>query len=288
MPKPPGDLGYYDKVNFVIDAWVVPCEAPWYIYIETLKPALLKAFITLSTFGWDDVARGYARPKQPGTRRTGKRKGKWRRAVPSWPETGEEAGKRLPGSEEVKGRKWGTATRFLWRIDSIAQRFLFFWLIADIAVDLVFDWTSLLYETVWCQESASGRFSYHSDIMQLIPGGVPLACRYQIRDYQFAPPFWTEAWGQSGAGGCSAFGTCEFEPRVGFAAPTEYTVNIANLLTGEVYGASGPEPADPDGKLSLVVRGNIPPFTQFVVNAKHDAAWALYGKGVVFGIEEDF
>ncbi len=42
MPTPP-DLDYFDKVNYVIDAWVLPCEAPWYIYVSTSEvygPAL--------------------------------------------------------------------------------------------------------------------------------------------------------------------------------------------------------------------------------------------------------
>ena len=74
MPVPPNP-GMFDKVNYVIDAWSCPCEAPWYIYVETLKPALLTAFITLATFGWDDVARGYFRPRGLG-RRTSKRGGR--------------------------------------------------------------------------------------------------------------------------------------------------------------------------------------------------------------------
>ena len=60
---------FFEKTNFVIDSWAQPCEAPWYIYIETLWPALLEAFITLMLFGWDDVARGYFRPKQKRRRR---------------------------------------------------------------------------------------------------------------------------------------------------------------------------------------------------------------------------
>ena len=105
MPVPP-DPDYFDKVNFVTDAWTQACEAPWYIYVSTLKPALLAAFITLLTFGWDDVLRGYARPPdRHSRRRSGKRgKGK-RRGVRGIPEMGEAMGRHLPGSTAVKGIK---------------------------------------------------------------------------------------------------------------------------------------------------------------------------------------
>jgi len=287
MPTPPGDLSYYDKVNFVIDAWAVPCDAPWYVYIETLKPAALTALITLSTFGWDDMVRGYARPKQPGTRRTGKRKGKWRRALPTWPETGEEIGKRLPGADEIKGKRWGTLTRFLWRIDSIAQRFLFGWLVLDVTIDLAFNWTSLLYETVWCQASALGRFNWHSEVMQLMPGIIWNTVPYAIMDFQMAPPFWAVGKGQSGVNGCRAFAACEFEPRPGHPVPGGFEIQIRSILGSVTYGETIDNEPPADGFLSLVVSGNIPPFTEFAVMARHTGAWALYGKGVVFAIEAE-
>jgi len=95
MPRPPHPLDYFDKVNYVIDAWMSPCQAPWYVYVETLKPATLTAFITFLTFGWDDVFRGWARPKDVGKRRAKKRKGKWARWVPRFPEVGEVIGRQI-------------------------------------------------------------------------------------------------------------------------------------------------------------------------------------------------
>ena len=134
MPKPPGDPDYFDKVNYVIDAWARPCEAPWYVYINTLKPAALEAFITLISFGWGDVARGFARPPGLGRRRTGKRKGKWRRAIPRFPEIGNMIGNQIPGAKSMQGIKYGTVGRFLWRIDTTLQAGLFYWLVADVTI----------------------------------------------------------------------------------------------------------------------------------------------------------
>ncbi|KKL13405.1 hypothetical protein LCGC14_2526070, partial [marine sediment metagenome] len=79
-----------------------------------MKPALLAAFITLITFGWDDVLRGYFRPRGLYKRRTGKRKGKFVRRIPRFPEIGNELGTHLPGASEVKGTKWSNLGKTLW------------------------------------------------------------------------------------------------------------------------------------------------------------------------------
>ena len=159
MPRPPIDPDSFDKVNFVIDSWTTGCDAPWYIYIETMKPALLAAFITLITFGWDDVLRGYLRPRGLHPRRTGKRKGKWSRRVPRFPELGDLIGSNIPGAEEVKGKRWSTPMKTLWRIDSAMQAIMFAWLVVEVAEDFAFEWTSLLYESYWCLPDPPGNYN---------------------------------------------------------------------------------------------------------------------------------
>lgn len=287
MPTPPGDLSYYTKVNYVIDAWARPCEAPWYIYVQALKPAALTAFITLATFGWDDVARGYFRPRGLGLRRTSKRKGKWRKAIPAFPELGEEIGKRLPGADEVKGTKWGVLGNALWRIDTQIQQGLFWWLVADVTIDFAYNFTSVLYESRWCQASSLGRFSYRSDTLGIIAGGAPRAIPYDIREYQFAPPFWTVIFGESGINGCTAFGTVDFEPLAGNPHPTAYNISLRHTVTGEIYGKSGPFAPGVDGKAKMAVKGNVPPFTRFSIVAEHNAPFALFGKGIVTAMEAE-
>ncbi len=285
MPKPPGDIDYFDKVNMVINAWARPCDAPWYIYIETLKPAALKAFLTLITFGWDDVARGYFRPRGLGTRRTGKRRGKWRSKIPTFPEPGEEWGKRLPGAEEMKGEQWSRAGKTLWRLDSLAQMGLFWWLVADVTVDFFFDWTSLLYETVWCQAASEGRFSYSTDLWQTKPGLGWWRLSFEIEDYEYDPPAWLFVSGTSGPSGCLAAAGISFEKHPSFPAPTSTAVRLVERHTNVVYAQTGPEDTEPDGSAKVPVSGNIPPGVRFEVEVWHDAEFANAGKGFVTAME---
>lgn len=285
MPKPPVPLGYFDKVNYVIDAWARPCEAPWYIYVETLWPALLKAFITLATFGWDDVARGYFRPRGLHVRRTGKRKGKWRRAIPAFPELGEEIGKRLPGADEVKGQRWSAFGKTLWRIDTVIQRALFWWLVADVTIDFAYNWTSLLYETVWCQASLMGRFSYQETEHHVIVGNRWSVVHYGTEDYEFSPPHWAHSQGGTGAAGAFVLASLTVKKEPGFPEPTIWGIGIVADRTEFFFAKAGPANAADSGGPALTIGANIPPNTAFQVKVWVDVPFARADGGVVVGYE---
>ena len=285
MPVPPGDLGYFDKVNYVIDAWSCPCEAPWYIYVETLKPALLKAFITLATFGFDDVARGYFRPRGLG-RRTGKRGGRGKGRGPiRFPEFGEEIGKRLPGADEVKGQNWSRAGKTLWRIDTLLQQGLFYWLVADVTVDLAFNWTSVLYETVWCQAAGQGRFSYSRDGTHATFGGNWWGVRYPDLDYEQLPCFWVLQSGNTGTSDAMVAAGVDWEQFPGEPPPTSVELRIVNAFTGKVYHETGPAGLLDNHPLPLLVNGMVPAGVVFNVQTRHNTTIANYRKGFVTCIE---
>ncbi len=285
MPTPPGDLGYFDKVNYVIDAWSCPCQAPWYIYVETLKPALLTAFITLITFGWDDVARGYFRPRGLG-RRTGKKRGKGRRRGSGFfPEIGEEVGKRMPGAQEVKGENWSRLGKTLWRIDTVLQQGLFYWLVADVTIDLAFNWTSVLYETVWCQAAGQGRFSYSRGDLKATAGGNWNRVRYPDQDYEQLPCFWLGLAGNTGTANCMVAATVDWETFPGEPPPTGMQLRIIGSFTGIVYAETGPAEALDDGTLPMLVNGNVPAGVVFKVQTRHSGTFANYRRGIVTCIE---
>ena len=287
MPTPPGNLDYFDKVNYVTDAWSRPCDAPWYIYISTLKPAALEAFITLITFGWDDVARGYFRPRGLG-RRTGKRRGRGHgRRVPRFPEFGEETGKRLPGAEAAKGIKWHRAGKTLWRIDTAIQGVLFAWLVADVTIDLAFNWTSVLYQTRWCQAALLGRFSFRNTIPRDLPGGVWWPVNYDEKDYQFAPPAWFFNEGISGPWGCLVGAATEIKPIAGFDPPTEFEVMIRERHTTRVFAVSGPDALDDDNTGAGVISGGVPPSTAFDVLIRHNGVVATIFGGAITAMENE-
>jgi hypothetical protein len=288
MPHPPerhNDPGYYAKVNYVITSWARPCEAPWYIYIETLWPAALEAFITLLTFGWDDVARGYFRPRGLNMRRTKKGKGKWRRAIPRFPELGEELGKRLPGAEEVKGEKWSALGKTLWRIDTVAQRALFWWLVADVTVDFAYNWTSLLYETEWCQASALGRFSYQAKEDHIIVGLKWSLIHYGFEDYEYSPPHWAHTQGGTGSKGAFVTASATVKRQPGQPEPTAWGIGIFYDRSEEFFAKSGPATAAEGGAARQVIGANVPPNTAFQVKVWVDVPFARVDGGVVVGYE---
>lgn len=233
MPTPPGGDEPFSQLNFVIDSWARPCEAPWYVYIETLKPAALEAFIVLISFGWADVLRGRFRPKGLG-RRSGKRKGRWGRRLPRFPEIGDTIGKALPFGEQVEDFvKWNCNTRFLWRIDNALQAGFFWWLVADVVDEFAFEWTSLLYKTRWCEASNLGRFSYHE------AGGAPIQDNawkvfgFPSEDYEFPPPSWGVINGWSGPNGCTVSAGAGIKQRLPFPPPTSFRLVIWNDDAGE-------------------------------------------------------
>lgn len=286
MPRPPIDPDSFDKVNFVIDAWTTGCDAPWYIYVETMKPAALAAFITLITFGWDDVARGYFRPKGLNPRRTGKRKGKWNKARPRFPELGELLGGKLPGAQEVQGQKWSNLAKTLWRVDGAMQAALFYWLVVDVVEQFAFDWTSLLYESYWCQDPALGKFSFQTIGWFAIPRNQWKKAGFGTEDYNHPPPGWVFTRGTTGAVPATITAALRVTARPPWGDPTSFRVVVWERGSHEILADSGTSDELVDGEIVGVATGNVPPNITFEVVAwMTGPSFANYGNGVVIGIE---
>lgn len=283
MPKPPIDPEGFDKINFIIDSWVTGCDAPWYIYIETMKPAAMEAFIVLITFGWADVLRGALRPKGLG-RRTSKRKGRWNKRIPAFPEVGNTIGKHLPFAEQLEDFvHWGSKTRNLWRIDNAIQAGLFFWLVADVAEDFVFNWTSLLYETHWCREPRLGNFSYSQGGLATKVGNIWWQQAFGIEDYNNGPPSWGFLRGSSGPTGATIVSSATFKPFGSFTPADNCKVRIIDIDDRDAMYIGDSDLKDVNGVIKVVSKANIPPNHQFEVSSWHDGWFMDVGLGVVAG-----
>lgn len=171
MPTPPTWL---DKVNYVVDFWFDPCNAPLIVYLRLAKDPAAEAIITWLSFGLADVIRGYARPsKALGGRRT-KRRGKRiprRGRFPKFvilagniikrvPGLGDDSGgwvgKNLPGAKEFKGRHISQGAINMWVLDDVGQRVLLALLIAHITIDFAYEWAVLLDMSEHCQRDSVG------------------------------------------------------------------------------------------------------------------------------------
>lgn len=154
MVRPPT---YIDKVNAVVKFWQNPCDAKLIVYAETaLVPAggLLLLFLSA---GMDDVIRGYARPKgisKRWKRRRGK-KGKLR--FFGIPDLGNWVGTQLAGAEIAKGRHISQGVKNLWIVDGVLQRGLWYWLIIDGLSDFLYEWSTALNKTEFCQDAGRQR-----------------------------------------------------------------------------------------------------------------------------------
>lgn len=153
--------GLYGTANSVVDYFESDCHPDWHVYVETLFPALGQAVLVLLSFGLDDVLRGYFRPAG-GRGFGGLSRASRRYRSPSKlqrsrgilkggiPELGELTGRRLPGAQIVQARRVGTAEKFLWKVDGLAQRGLWYWMIADVLDDFTVNWTSALMRSQDC------------------------------------------------------------------------------------------------------------------------------------------
>ncbi len=171
MPAPPT---YVDKINYIVQFWKNPCNAPLLVYLELAKAPLGRAILMWLTFGLADVARGFYRPSKAlggrPTQRRGKTGRKPRRIItgprgkprPSYripgigDDTGGWLGKQLPGAEEVKGRHIGQGQINFWVLDDVGQKTLLALLIADISINFLYEWATLVEASEFCQRDQDG------------------------------------------------------------------------------------------------------------------------------------
>ncbi len=151
-----------DRVNYIKTVSEDPCNGPpWIVNMELFLPPAGDAIITMMLFGWDDVARGFFRPRGlhrgKGARRGPRAAGRIRRLgsfLGKLPGIGDDPGdfigKKLPFAKKVKGRKIVMAERIMWLVDNRLQRLLFWWLVIDVVEEFFYDWTSLIMASEFC------------------------------------------------------------------------------------------------------------------------------------------
>lgn len=145
--------GLFERINFVITMWNNPCDVPWVLYMETLKPAALEAFITLIDFSIEDIARNIFRPAgldkgKGGGHGRGRRQKLTRRVQ-----------RKFGPLKALQDRKIGGGLKFLWIVDTGFQRVLWYFLVADVATEFLYRWTSGIYctdasDTISCPGAA--------------------------------------------------------------------------------------------------------------------------------------
>jgi hypothetical protein len=139
------------KVNAIIDFWSNPCDAPWTVYIETLYPAAGRFFLAIIDTSLLDIAREYLRPRAGLTRGNQRKKGR-RRGWRGLPRVdGQMIGRLIPGAQTLAGMEYGANTKFLWQIDGIIQRGLWYVVLIDATTDGFYWWAQGIKEIGFCK-----------------------------------------------------------------------------------------------------------------------------------------
>lgn len=142
---------WIDKVNTIVDFVEEPCHAPWYVYVELAIPALGEAVFDYFSFGWEDYVRGRIRPSNlrsiqhgkgsRGSRRKGKRGG-------GIPEIGEFIGESLSGPKSPYANQ---KNKYIFLLDAGLQRIGYYWMLADVGLNFLYNWTTALQQAEECQ-----------------------------------------------------------------------------------------------------------------------------------------
>lgn len=158
MPPAPN---YIDKFNAITRFIDNPCFAPWTVYFETALPFIGQGVMTLFEFDLFDILRGYYRPRLGKKGRHGGFRKNRRKPRFGIPEIGEMIGENLPGGERLKGRFVDDGVRHLWMIDGVIQRVFYYWMIADISVDIVYNTMMAIQTTEFCAKQGNGQAKSH-------------------------------------------------------------------------------------------------------------------------------
>lgn len=149
-----GYRGIVQNLRFIAQN---PCNASPFIRVAAALPALGEAFLQLMSFGLSDVLIGYAHPKprrgwrrgskgQEDRRGVGRDGNKRRLRGEGFPELGNELGKRLPGSQWVRGIQTSPKVWWFWIPVDLIERGMFWWMIADIVKDTTYAWASGIHK----------------------------------------------------------------------------------------------------------------------------------------------
>lgn len=195
MLVPPDRPGFFKKLNYIIWMSQSACGNDWTVVIKTARSAALDVLVQFLCFDLGDVARWLFRPSRELAKKFGKiektkrgghsgfyfsknrRRGKF--SPSKWVKN------RLPPLKRLEARKVSNGVLHLWRIDGILQRFLFWWMVVDLAEDFLYRWTSSLYATERCQTKGVATASGVLDPVpqsSLFGAPIPLGFKYDETD----------------------------------------------------------------------------------------------------------
>lgn len=152
----------FERLNFIKDFFVDPCDAPWTLYAEAFGPAALEAAVTWYTPDLTNILFNAAKPTKALAKRRSQRKGKTIGKSGRFGKNGvlrrfvnfdqdDWIGKKIRGftnfaDRKISGREWA-----LWVSYGLLERVAFWFFVIDLVTDFLFNWASLVEESKFCQ-----------------------------------------------------------------------------------------------------------------------------------------
>lgn len=158
-----------DRVNFVVNQLVDPCDAPISVCASLMLPALGDAVIAWYTVDLKDIVTAMVRPKsifgrgrsafhltsgERGKRGPG---GNYFDDVKDF-DPNDFIGKNLPGGNELNERIPGPWETRFWLLEGLAEVAGFWWMVYDLTSSFAYRWASAVSETAYCHARDDASF----------------------------------------------------------------------------------------------------------------------------------
>lgn len=279
-----------DRINFVVDHWADPCDAPISIYIKTFWPAFLEALWYWWMLDIKNILTAYVRPSKAIGRSRGSRKGRargpkhkrrggrigkqaaWRRALGKifGFDPNEFLGKNLFGARELSGRKVTGGIVHLWLIEGVVERGLFWYSVVDVTTQFAYRWTSLIYQSEFCRRArygvllARGNNQIISNIVEWNTLLMPTV------DKQRGPIVWDTLGGSVPAGPYTIAAQVDFTPFPDSGQEIEIGIFVDGF-SDTIPVASQKSPAGNTGTVQVPISASIQGPATFTIRAKTNA-----------------
>jgi len=241
--------------NAIVDFYEFGCFPDWEVWVESALESIGELGVALLGFAAGDILRRYFRPssvrglgglnrlKPPNSQgfkpaKTSRLAGKIR-----IPETGNMIGKKLPGARFIQGKQTGKAFQRFWKIDGIAQRGLWYWLIADVSADFTVNWTSAIMNSSACSPGSADCYNYrHAQGPFIFQDWFPWAVINPTVEDPVGCFNGTGFTAIGSAGSCAI--SAKWVPYIGEAAGA--SLRIYDVTAGETAAEVTYEPDDPE------------------------------------------
>jgi hypothetical protein len=158
----PGFPNWLDKVNFIIETMLDPCDAPMTVYVTTLWPGAIDMFVSYYEVDFSNILVNLYRWRYivPRTRTTRKgRKGRknnkkgWRRVLQRFVDFDQDdwISRKIERFSRLPKRQASTTFAKLLIVEGVVERVNFWFFMVGLVTDFLYSWSSLLRKSIYCQ-----------------------------------------------------------------------------------------------------------------------------------------